>query len=61
MKLASWGTGGARRRLRWHSQEHRPLRYRGKYGEELVFEAHGADGRTYSITLEPADVPESRR
>ena len=58
MKLSSCGTGGARRRMRWHSREHRPLRCRGKYGEDLVFEAHGADGRTYVLRLSADDVAE---
>ena len=56
MKLASHGTGGARRRMRWHSREHRPLTYRGRYGEELAFEVHGDDGRTYALMLSEADV-----
>ena len=57
MKLASHGTGGARRRMRYHSRgEHRPLRYRGRYGEDLVFECHGTDGRTYTLRLSGDDV-----
>ena len=56
MKLTSHGTGGARRRMRYHCREHRPLVYRGRYGEDLVFEAHAGDGRTYTIILEPGDV-----
>ena len=56
MKLASHGTGGARRRERWHSREHRPLEFRGRYGDALVYHCHGTDGRTYVLTLAPVDV-----
>ena len=56
MKLASHGTGGARRRMRYHCREHRPLVYRGRYGEDLVFEVHGDDGRTYVVSLAVGDV-----
>ena len=56
MKLASHGTGGARRRERWHCREHRPLEYRGRYGDMDVYRVHATDGRTYELTLTPADV-----
>ena len=56
MKLTSHGTGGARRRMRYHCREHRPLVYRGRYGEDLVFEVHATDGRTYSMRLDTGDV-----
>lgn len=62
MRLASHGTGGARRRLRWHSRAHRPLTYRGRHGKagepgtEFVFEVHGDDGRTYVLRLDAGDV-----
>ena len=56
MKLASHGTGGARRRMRWHSRAHRPLAYRGRSGDSLVFECHGDDGRTYILRLDAGDV-----
>ena len=56
MKLTSHGTGGARRRMRWHSGEHRPLVYRGRSGDDLVFECHGTDGRTYTLMLDAGDV-----
>ena len=51
MKFASHGTGGARRRMRYHCREHRPLVYRGRSGDALVFECHGTDGRTYTLRL----------
>ena len=56
MKLASHGTGGARRRMRWHCREHRTLTYRGCSGDDLVFEVHATDGRTYSMRLDAGDV-----
>ena len=62
MRLASHGTGGARRRMRWHSGEHRPLVFRGRRGrkgepgEEWLFECHGTDGRTYTLMLDAGDV-----
>ena len=56
MKLASHGTGGARRRMRYHSREHRPLVYRGRSGDGLVFESHGTDGRTYTLRLSADDI-----
>ena len=57
MKLASHGTGGARRRMRHHCREHRPLVYRGRSGDALVFEVHADDGRTYTLRLSADDVP----
>ena len=56
MKLASHGTGGARRRMRYHCREHRPLAYRGRSGDGLVFECHGTDGRTYTLRLSGDDA-----
>ena len=56
MRLASHGTGGARRRMRHHSLAHRPLRYRGTSGADAVFECHGDDGRTYLVMLDAEDV-----
>ena len=56
MKLASHGTGGARRRMRYHSREHRALVYRGRAGDGLVFECYGTDGRTYTLRLSLDDV-----
>ena len=56
MKLASHGTGGARRRMRYHCREHRPLVYRGRSGDALVFEVHADDGRTYTLRLSADDV-----
>ena len=62
MKLLSHGTGGARRRMRSHSREHRPLVYRGRSGrrggpgEAWIFECHGDDGRTYTLMLDAGDV-----
>ena len=56
MKLASHGTGGARRRMRYHSREHRALTFRGRAGDGLVFECHGTDGRTYTLRLSLDDV-----
>ena len=56
MKLASHGTGGARRRMRWHSGEHRALTFRGRSGDGLVFEVHADDGRTYTLMLDAGDV-----
>lgn len=61
MKLTSHGTGGARRRLRYHSERHRPLTWRGLSLSDLVFEAHGDDGRTYTLKLNDADVAEVLR
>ena len=56
MRLQSHGTGGARRRMRYHSREHRPLVYRGRKGGEWVCECHGDDGRTYILRLSADDV-----
>ena len=56
MKLTSHGTGGARRRMRYHCREHRALVYRGRAGDGLVFECHGDDGRTYILRLDAGDV-----
>ena len=42
--------------MRYHCREHRPLVYRGRYGEDLVFEVHGDDGRTYVVSLAVGDV-----
>lgn len=56
MKLASHGTGGARRRMRYHCREHRPLVCRGRSGDALVFEVHADDGRTYTLRLSADDV-----
>ena len=56
MKLASHGTGGARRRMRYHCRAHRPLVYRGRSGDGLVFEVHADDGRTYTLMLDAGDV-----
>ena len=62
MRLASHGTGGARRRMRWHSRKHRALTYRGRHGREgepgteYVFECYGDDGRTYILRLDADDV-----
>lgn len=62
MKLASWGTAGARRRLRWHSRKPGTLRYRGLYRgrgdnpDSLVFEVDADDGRTYRIDMSPDDA-----
>ena len=56
MKLASHGTGGARRRMRYHCREHRPFVYRGRSGGDWVFECHGTDGRTYTLRLSADDV-----
>lgn len=62
MRLSSWLTAGARRRLRWHSKAAVPLQFRGLYRcragnpDSLVFEADCGDGRTYRLDLSPADV-----
>ena len=62
MRLSSWGTAGARRRLRWHSREPVTLRYRGLYRgvrghpDSLTFEIDADDGRTYRLDLSPADA-----
>lgn len=62
MRLASFGTAGARRRLRWHARDPAPLKYRGLYRgvrghpDSLVFEADGSDGRTYRIEIDPDDA-----
>lgn len=61
MRLDSHGTGGARRRLRRHSERHRALTWRGTSGADLVFECHGDDGRTYTLRLDDADVAEIAR
>ena len=61
MRLTSHGTGGARRRLRQHSERHRPLTWRGTFGPDLVFELHATDGRTYALKLDDADVAEVLR
>ena len=37
---------------------HRPLVYRGLSLGDLTFEAHGEDGRTYTLVLNDADVVE---
>lgn len=56
MKVESHGTGGARRRMRYHCREHRPFVYRGRSGDALVFEVHADDGRTYTLRLSGDDV-----
>lgn len=61
MRITSHGTGGARRRLRYHFERHRPLTWRGTHGGDLVFESHGTDGRTYTVRLDDADVAEVLR
>ena len=61
MRLTSHGTGGARRRLRVHSDRHRALTWRGLSLGNLVFEVHAGDGRTYTLKLNDADVTEVLR
>ena len=61
MRLTSHGTAGARRRLRYHSDRHRALAYRGLSVGDLVFEVHAEDGRTYTLKLNDADVAEVLR
>lgn len=77
MRLTSHGTAGARRRPRYHvgfrrtrgdgggweyeAGRHRPLAWRGVHLGDLVFEAHGDDGRTYTLKLNDADVAEVLR
>ena len=56
MLLTSHGTGGERRRLRIHSERHRPMAWRGFDLADLVFEADSTDGRTYRFSLSAADV-----
>ena len=56
MKIDSFGTGGARRRLRYHCDHHRPLTYRGRRSGEHVLEVHATDGRTYRLRLAPDDL-----
>ena len=58
MRLESYGTGGARRRIRYHCDEHRALGYRGTWGGDGVFEVHADDGRTYTLQLTEADMAE---
>ena len=58
MRLTSHGTGGARRRLRYHSERHRALTWSGLSLGDLVFEVHADDGRTYTLKLDDADVAE---
>ena len=43
--------------MRYHSREHRALTFRGRSGDDLVFECHGTDGRTYTLMLDAGDVP----
>ena len=62
VRLSSYGTAGARRRMRWHSRKHVPLTFTGRYAgrkgapDLLMFRADGDDGRTYELGLLPADV-----
>ena len=42
--------------MRYHSVEHRSLTYRGTSGDDLVFECHGDDGRTYILCLTATDA-----
>ena len=62
MKLASHGTGGARRRERWHCREHRPIECpMGQDGGGVVFRVEASDGRTYQVRLSAGDVDELMR
>ena len=56
-------TAGRKQREGWEYEPalHRPLAYRGLSLGELVFEAHGDDGRTYTLKLNDADVAEVLR
>ena len=58
MRLESFGTAGARRRIRYHCNADRPLEYRGTFGGDAVFQVHADDGRTYTVTLTEADMAE---
>lgn len=56
MRLASHGTAGARRRMRHHCREPRPLVFVGCSGGDAVCELHGTDGRTYILRLDAEDL-----
>ena len=58
MRLESNGTGGARLRMRYHCGENRPLEFRGTFVVDAVFQVHADDGRTYTLTLDDADMAE---
>ena len=56
-------TAGGKQRSGWEYEPalHRPLTWRGVHLGDLVFEAHGDDGRTYTLRLDDADVAEVLR
>ena len=56
MEIVSWGTGGARRRKRFHCERHRPVKYKGRRLGDRVLEVQATDGRTYSLRLSPDDL-----
>ena len=62
MKLASHGTAGARRRMRRHCDEHRPIQHPARQeGGGVVFRVDATDGRTYQVRLSAGDVDELMR
>ena len=58
MRLESYGTAGARRRMRYHVNADRTLTFRGTLCDTAEFTVTGDDGRTYEITLNPEDMGE---
>lgn len=56
MRIESWGTDGARRRVRYHCNADSPLIHRGSLGRHAVFECVADDGRTYEISMTEDDM-----
>lgn len=61
MRLESYGTAGARRRIRYHCNANRPVEYRGLFGGDVLCRVDADDGRTYEIQLTAADLREITR
>ena len=58
MRLESYGTAGARRRMRYHVNADRAIQFTGTFGDAAEFRVVGDDGRTYEVTLNPEDMAE---
>ena len=56
--LESYGTGGARMRIRYHCATPRALQFKGTFAGDAVLCVDADDGRTYRFTLSEADMAE---